>query len=209
MDLRADSFKYDVSAGVVVWLVALPLCLGIALGSGAPMFAGVIAGIVGGVVVGILSSSQVSVSGPAAGLAVIVMVAIQDIGSYRGFLVAVVLSGALQLVFGVLKFGQIADYVPNSVIKGMLAGIGVLIILKQISHALGRDNDYIGDFGFLEKGGNTTLSDLAAAVGSASTGAVIIFAASLVLMLAWDPMAQRARALRLVPAPLAVVALVS
>jgi SulP family sulfate permease len=171
------------------------------------MFAGVIAGIVGGVVVSVLSGSEVSVSGPAAGLAVIVMTSIQGIGSYQGFLVAVVLSGLLQLVFGLLKFGAIVDYIPNSVIKGMLAGIGVLIVLKQIPHALGRDDDYMGDFRFLEAGGNTTLSDIAAAVASASGGAIIIFATSLALLLAWDTVAKKSRLFQLVPGPLAVVAI--
>jgi len=140
--------KRDGPAGMVTFLVALPLCLGIALGSGAPLFSGIIAGIIGGMVVSLLSGSQVSVSGPAAGLAVIVFTAIKGIGSYRGFLLAVVLSGLLQLIFGILKIGMVADYVPNSVIKGMLAGIGLMIVLKQIPHALGRDNDYMGDFSF-------------------------------------------------------------
>src|ERR1700751_253678 len=171
--------KHDGPAGLVTFLVALPLCLGIALGSGASLFSGVIAGIVGGIVVSVTSGSQVSVSGPAAGPAVIVLTSILEIGSYKGFLVAVVLSGVLQLAFGVLKLGMIADYVPNSVIKGMLAGIGLLIVLKQLPHALGRDQDYMGNFAFLEVGGNNTLKDIAAAVASAATGAVIIFVVSL------------------------------
>ncbi len=169
-EISGSFLKHDVPAAIVVFLVALPLCLGIALGSGTPMIAGVIAGVVGGIVVGALSGSHVSVSGPTAGLVVIVLTATQRVGSYRGFLVAVVLSGLLQIVFGMLKFGEIADYVPNSVIKGLLAGIGVLIILKQIPHALGRDNDFEGDFSFLQFGGNNTLSDLAQAVVSASAG---------------------------------------
>jgi len=175
------------------------------LGSGAPLFGGVISGIVGGIVVGLLSGSQVSVSGPAAGLAVIVLGAIQGIGSYEGFLVAVVLAGLLQIALGALKFGVVADYVPNSVIKGMLAGIGVLIILKQIPHALGRDTDYMGDFKFLELGGNNTLSDIAAAMASAAKGAVIIFVAGLALMLVWDFLARKSRFFQFVPGPLAVV----
>jgi MFS superfamily sulfate permease-like transporter len=171
------------------------------------LFSGVIAGIVGGMLVSMLSSSEVSVSGPTAGLSVIILAAIQHIGSFRGFLVAVVLAGVLQLAFGVMRLGLIADYVPNSVIKGLPAGIGVLIILKQIPHALGRDQDYMGDFSFLEAGGNTMFSDIAKAVASASLGAVIIFALSLVLLLTWDKLTGNSRLLKLVPAPLAVVAL--
>lgn len=198
--------KYDGPAGMVTFLVALPLCLGIALGSGASLFSGVISGVVGGTVVTVFSGSQVSVSGPAAGLAVIVLTSIGKIGSYEGLLLAVVLSGILQLIFGVLKLGVVADYVPNSVIKGMLAGIGLLIILKQIPHALGRDWDYEGDFRFLEFGGNNTVSDIAAAVASASAGAVVIFLASLMILLLWEQLAKKSRVFQLVPGPLAVVA---
>lgn len=184
--------KHDGPVAIVVFLVALPLCLGIALASGAPLIAGVTAGVVGGILVGALSGSNVSVSGPAASLVVIVLTATQRVGSYRGFLVAVVLAGLLQIVFGLLKFGEIADYVPNSVIKGMLAGIGVIIILKQIPHALGEDSDFEGDFSFLQFGGNNTLSELAKAVVSASLDAVIIFAVGLALMFLWDRAAGNA-----------------
>jgi len=200
-----ENLKQDGPAGIAVFLVALPLCLGIALASGAPLLAGVLAGIVGGLVVGVLSGSQVSVSGPAAGLAVIVFGAIQDIGSYQGFLLAVVLSGIIQVALGLLRFGVIADYVPNSVIKGMLAGIGMVIILKQIPHALGRDKDYEGDFSFLEAGGNNTISDIAEGVMSAAPGALIIALVSLALLFAWDMLSKRYRFFRLVPGPLAVV----
>jgi MFS superfamily sulfate permease-like transporter len=203
----SNFLRHDGPAGMVTFLVALPLCLGIALGSGASLFSGVIAGIVGGVVVSLVSGSQVSVSGPAAGLAVIVLTSTQEIGSYKGFLVAVVLSGVLQLLFGVLKLGMIADYVPSSVIKGMLAGIGLLIILKQFPHALGRDQDYMGNFAFLEIGGNNTLKDIAAAVASAATGAVIIFVVSLALLLVWEKLANKSRVFQLVPGPLVAVAL--
>ncbi len=195
------------SAGVVVFLVALPLCLGIALGSGAPLFGGIISGVVGGIVVGLLSGSQVSVSGPAAGLAVIVLTAIQKIGTYEAFLVVVVLSGVFQLAFSVMRLGKIVDYVPHSVIKGMLAGIGLLIILKQIPHALGRDTDFMGDFKFLEAGGNTMLSDVASAVAGATAGPSIIFLLSLVLLLIWDKAGKRFRVFQLVPGPLVVVAM--
>lgn len=203
----SNFLRHDGPAGVVTFLVALPLCLGIALGSGASLFSGVIAGIVGGIVVSVTSGSQVSVSGPAAGLAVIVLTSTLEIGSYKGFLVAVVLSGVLQLAFGVLKLGMIADYVPNSVIKGMLAGIGLLIILKQLPHALGRDQDYMGNFAFLEVGGNNTLKDIAAAVASAATGAVIIFVVSLALLLVWERLAKKSRVFQLLPGPLVAVAL--
>ena len=202
----SNTLKYDGPAAIVVFLVALPLCLGIALASGAPLFAGITAGIVGGLVLGTLSGSHVSVSGPAAGLVVIVLTAIQRIGSYRGFLVAVVLSGLIQLVFGTLRFGAIADYVPNSVVKGLLAGVGVLIVLKQIPHAMGRDTDFEGDFSFLEIGGNNTLSDLAEGVLGASLGAVIIFGVGLALLLIWDRLASKSRFCQIVAGQLAVVA---
>ena len=205
-DAVGANLKYDGPAGIAVFLVALPLCLGIALASGAPLFAGIIAGIVGGIVVSTLSGSQLSVSGPAAGLAAIALASIQSIGSYQGFLTAVVLAGILQFTLGLVRFGVIADYVPNSVIKGMLAGIGVIIILKQIPHALGRDRDYEGDFSFLEAGGSNTLSDIAEGVMSASMGAVLIAIVSLVLLVAWEHLGVRWRFFHLVPGPLAAVA---
>jgi MFS superfamily sulfate permease-like transporter len=200
-----SSLKYDGPAGAVVFLVALPLCLGIALASGAPLFAGIISGIVGGILIGALSGSQVSVSGPAAGLTVIVLSAIQAVGSYKGFLIAVVIAGILQLIFGLLRLGIIADYVPNSVIKGMLASIGILIIMKQIPHALGTDLDYEGDFRFLEIGGNNTLSALVESVADASMGAVLISGLGIALLLAWDKLAKKSRAFQIIPGPLAVV----
>ena len=124
--------KSDIPSSIVVFFVALPLCLGIALASGAPLFAGLIAGIVGGIVVGGLSGSTIGVSGPAAGLAAIVLTAIGTLGGYQNFLVAVVLGGIIQIIFGFLKAGIIGYYFPSSVIKGMLTGIGIIIILKQI-----------------------------------------------------------------------------
>ena len=134
--------KHDLPASVVVFLVAVPLCLGIALASGAPLFSGIIAGIVGGIVVGVFSGSQLGVSGPAAGLAVIVLTAIQDLGAFEIFLFAVMIGGIIQFVLGLLQAGIIGYYFPSSVIKGMLAGIGVIIFLKQIPHAFGYDKDY-------------------------------------------------------------------
>ena len=136
-----ENLKYDLPASVVVFFVAVPLCLGIALASGAPLFAGLIAGIIGGLVVGALSGSPLGVSGPAAGLAVIVLGAIQDLGAFETFLLAVVIGGVLQIVLGLMRAGILAYFFPSSVIKGMLAGIGLLIILKQIPHAFGHDSD--------------------------------------------------------------------
>jgi MFS superfamily sulfate permease-like transporter len=143
-----SSWRQDLPASIVVFLVARPLCLGIALASGAPPITGLIAGVVGGMLVGSTSGSQLGVSGPAAGLAALVAAAIKDLGSYEVFLLAVVLAGAIQILLGVLRAGVIAYFFPNSVIKGMLSGIGIIIILKQIPHALGYDADFEGDESF-------------------------------------------------------------
>lgn len=205
-----NNLKYDLPAGLVVFLVALPLCLGIALASGAPLFSGVIAGLIGGLVVGALSGSEISVSGPAAGLAVIVATAIQNLGSFRVFLLAVAISGVIQVVIGFLRAGVFGNYVPNSVIKGMLGAIGVVIILKQIPHALGWDADYEGDFDFFETmaGTSNTLLDIVRAVYTASPTAVVISIVSLGILIAWEsPFLQRYRFFRLAPAPLFVVIL--
>ena len=204
----ANLFKFDGPAGTVVFLVALPLCLGIALASGAPLFAGLIAGIVGGILVSILSGSEVSVSGPAAGLTVIVFSAIQSTGSFPAFLLAVVIAGVAQILLALIRAGVAGDYVPNSVIRGMLAAIVLVIILKQIPHALGRDRDYVGDFSFLEHGSSNTLTEILEAVASFSGGAVAIAALSLAVLLLWEKAAAREnRFFRIVPAPLVVVAL--
>ena len=136
-----SNLRHDFPSSIVVFLVALPLCLGIALASGAPPFAGIIAGIVGGTVVALLSGSSLGVSGPAAGLAVIVLTSIQELGGFEIFLFAVVIAGAFQFILGLLKAGVIGYYFPSSVIKGMLSGIGIIIILKQIPHAFGYDKD--------------------------------------------------------------------
>ncbi len=135
----------DLNAGLVVFLVALPLCLGVALASGAPLFSGIVAGIVGGVVVGLLSGSQSSVSGPAAGLTAIVASQIQSLGSFETFLLAVMFAGVIQVVLGAMKAGALSAFFPSSVIKGLLAAIGVILILKQIPHLLGHDSDPEGE----------------------------------------------------------------
>jgi MFS superfamily sulfate permease-like transporter len=185
-------FKNDWKSGISVFLVALPLCLGIALASGAPLFSGLIAGIIGGIVIGSLSGSEVSVSGPAAGLTIIVFTAIKDLGSYQGFLVAVILAGALQLLFGYLKGGQLSAFFPDSVIKGMLVAIGIVIILKQIPHALGDDRDYEGEFEFEQVAdGQNTVTELIRSFVDFNYGAVNITIACLLLMILWEKFAKR------------------
>ncbi|AQG79067.1 SulP family inorganic anion transporter [Spirosoma montaniterrae] len=184
--------KQDIPSGLSVFLVALPLCLGIALASGAPLFSGLVAGMIGGIVVGVLSGSEVSVSGPAAGLAVIVADAIAKVGSYEAFLAAVVLAGIIQIGMGLLKAGRFSSFFPDSVIKGMLVAIGLVIILKQIPHALGRDNDYEGEFEFQQLAdGENTISEIYRAFETASPGAVAISLVSLLFLLGWERMAGR------------------
>lgn len=185
-EYRESLFRYDFKSGISVFLVALPLCLGIALASGAPLFSGLLAGIVAGLFVSVLSGSEVSVSGPAAGLTVIVAQAIANLGSFPVFLVAVVLAGVLQILLGVLKAGRLGSYFPESVIRGMLVGIGIVIILKQIPHALGDDRDYEGEFEFLQADNENTFTELIRAVLNLSPGALVISAVSLLVLLYWD-----------------------
>lgn len=187
--MKNFNFKYiksDISAGLVVFLVALPLCLGVALASGAPLIAGVIAGVVGGIVVGALSGSQLGVSGPAAGLTVIVLNAITEIGAYDSFLLAVVLAGFIQIILGAVKAGVIGYYFPSSVIKGMLTAIGIIIILKQIPHAMGIDLDYEGDESFFQNDGQNTFSELARVSELFNEGALVIGLISLAIMILWE-----------------------
>jgi len=190
MKSKLAYFRTDILSGLVVFLVALPLCLGIALASGAPLFAGIIAGVIGGIVVGFLSNSQLSVSGPAAGLTAIVLVAISTLGSFEAFLVAVMLGGLMQIALGFAKAGTISNYFPSNVIEGMLAAIGIIIILKQLPHAIGYDKDNEGDFFFIEKGtGHNTFSALIDAVNYTHFGAVLITIISLAILIAWTKVA--------------------
>jgi MFS superfamily sulfate permease-like transporter len=200
--------KSDLPAGLVVFLVALPLCLGVALASGAPLISGVIAGIVGGCVVGFLSGSQLGVSGPAAGLTVIVLNAITEIGVYDSFLLAVVLAGVFQIIFGVVKAGIIGYYFPSSVIKGMLTAIGIIIILKQIPHAMGIDLDFEGDETFFQLDGQNTFSELLRVRELFNEGALIIGLISLGIMILWEqPFVKKNKFLNMIPgALLAVIA---
>lgn len=186
--------KFDLPAGLVVFLIALPLCLGIALASGAPLFSGMIAGIVGGIVIGFLSGSHTSVSGPAAGLTAVVLVSIQQLGSYEVFLLAVVLAGIFQVALGFARAGTIANYFPSNVIKGMLTGIGIIIILKQIPHALGYDKDAEGDFAFFEQGGsNTLLSIWDTLTQFVHPGATLVALISVGIMLLWEKPSIKSR----------------
>lgn len=206
---KALSFSYiknDLPAGLVVFLVALPLCLGIAMASGAPLFSGIIAGIVGGTVVAFTSGSALSVSGPAAGLTVIVLNAITQLGSYEVFLLAVMLAGILQIVLGYLKAGIIGYYFPSSVIKGMLAAIGIILILKQIPHALGYDKDNEGDFSFLQVDGENTFSEIFKSLNYIHPGAIIIAVISLFILILWErPVFKKYAFFKFVPGALIAV----
>ncbi len=195
------NLKRDLPASLVVFLVALPLCLGIALASGAPLFAGVLTGIIGGIVVGTLSGSQLSVAGPAAGLTVIVLNAITSLGSYETFLLAIVLAGLFQVLLGILKAGTIANYFPSAVIEGMLAAIGIILIMKQFPHAVGYDADFEGDEGFSQADTHNSFSGIIGALNKINYGAVVISMVSLAFMIYWP----RFKKLAIVPAPLLVV----
>lgn len=178
--------KSDLPAGIVVFLVAVPLCLGIALASGAPFFSGMIAGIVGGIVVGFLSNSQLSVSGPAAGLTAIVLASIHQLGAFETFLLAVVMAGLIQLILGFVKAGAIANYFPSSVIKGMLTAIGVIIIMKQIPHAFGYDKNAEGDMRFIQVDGSNTFSSLINAISKIDFGATLLCFISLAILILFE-----------------------
>lgn len=205
----SDMFKHfsqDLPASIVVFFVALPLCLGIALASGAPLFSGVIAGIVGGIVVGLASGSQLGVSGPAAGLAVIVLTAIGTLGNFEAFLLAVVLAGVIQYLLGLFKAGFIAYFVPSSVIKGMLTGIGLLIILKQIPHAFGYSTDFEGDEAFEQATGENTFTALSNAWDFLTPGAVLIAIISFAILIFWDAvLTKKHRFFQILQGPIVVV----
>ncbi|MEL6357034.1 MAG: SulP family inorganic anion transporter [Bacteroidota bacterium] len=212
----------DLPASIVVFLVALPLCLGIALASGAPLFSGIIAGIIGGTIVALLSGSPLGVSGPAAGLAAIVVAALVDLGEvyapegsldpakdpgvWQIFLVAVVIAGIIQLIMGFLRAGVIGYYFPSAVIKGMLAGIGVIIILKQIPHALGYDKDPEGELAFNQPDGHNTFNEIWYAIQNPTMGALIIAAVSILILILWEQkFMKRLSFTKIIQGPLVVV----
>ncbi len=181
-----SKLKSDIPASIVVFLVALPLCLGVALASGAPLLSGIISGIIGGIVVGFLSQSHTSVSGPAAGLSAVVLAGITQLVNFDVFLLAVVIAGTIQLIAGLSKGGFIANYIPSNVIKGLLAAIGIILILKQIPHAVGFDRDTEDDFTFLQKDGENTFTELFSIFKYFSWGALIISSVSILIMIYWD-----------------------
>lgn len=207
-ELSFAEIKNDLPASIVVFFVALPLCLGIALASGAPLFSGIIAGIVGGIVVGLFSGSRLGVSGPAAGLAVIVFDAITTLGSWELFLCAVVLSGVFQLILGFARAGFVAYFIPSSVITGMLAGIGLLIILKQIPYLFGWHADFLGEEAFQQLNGENTFSAISHALSVMSPAAVAISVVSIILLVIWDKYLTHAHKIfRLLQGPIVVVLL--
>lgn len=197
------NLKHDVPSSIVVFLVALPLCLGIAMASGAPLFAGLVSGIIGGIVASTFSGSQLSVSGPAAGLTVIVLGAIAQLGGFQTFLLAVMLAGLIQVVLGLLKAGTIGNYFPSSVIEGMLAAIGLILILKQLPHALGVDSDFSGDESFLQEDHENTFSAVQSAFSHFTPVAILISVASIAVLLLWP----KFKKVNGVPAALIVVIL--
>ena len=199
-----SNVKGDLASGLVVFLVALPLCLGIALASGAPLFSGIVSGVIGGIVVGFLSNSALSVTGPAAGLTAIVLTAITDLGGFEIFLVAVILAGLIQIALGFLRAGSFSNYFPTSVIEGMLAAIGIIIILKQIPHAFGHDVDNEGDFFFIEKSGHNTFDTLIESINYIHSGALIIALLSLAILITWEKV-PALKKIKVVPGALVVV----
>lgn len=193
-----NPWRRDLPAAVVLVLIALPLCLGISLAAGAPLTAGLISGVVGGVLVGALSSSPVMVSGPAAGLTAVVVGGIAATGSFRAFLVAVVIAGVLQLALGAMRAGIVGYFFPSSVIRGMLAGIGVTLILKQLPHALGYDVDFEGDEAFRQANNETTFSALQQMWDGLHPGAIVVSLVAFGALLLWER--WRPRSLKVIPA---------
>lgn len=204
--LSIDNLKKDLPASVVVALVALPLCLGIAVASGASPLSGLLAGIIGGIIVGVISGSSLGVSGPAAGLIGVVAPAITVLGGFEMFLTAVIIGGALQVIFGISKFGIIAYYFPGSVIKGMLSGIGIVLILKQLPHAVGDDIPSEVDMGFHQPKGGNTFTEIANMFNYVSEGVVMVSVISLIIMILWEmKFMKRIPLFQVIQAPLVVV----
>ena len=203
-----NNYKKDLPASIVVLFVAIPLCLGIALASGAPLLSGIIAGIVGGILVGSLSGSNLGVSGPAAGLAVIVFNSITSLGGFEIFLLSVVIAGVIQIILGLLKAGVIGYYFPSSVIKGMLTGIGIVIILKQIPHAFGYDANFEGELSFIQPDGHTTFSELVYMLDFITPSSLVVATFSLGIIIYWDSkLAKKHAFFKLIQGPIVAVVL--
>ena len=203
--LTLRTLPNDLMAGIVVFLVALPLSLGVAVASGAPLFAGILGGIIGGIVVGILSGSPLSVSGPSPGLTAIVLAEISSLGSFENFLAALFVCGFIQVGFGLARIGSVAAFFPSSVIKGLLAAIGLILILKQTPHAIGHDPDPEGEMAFSQPDNKNTFSELVSMLDDFQPGAMVVGIVSVLLLLAWSriPFLKRSK----VSAPLVVVVL--
>ena len=178
-----QSIRNDLISGLIVFFVALPLCLGIALASNAPLFSGILAGIVGGIIVGAISGSSTSVSGPAAGLTAIVITESQKLGSFEAFLTAIILAGVIQIILSLLKMGYLSGFFPSSVIKGLLCAIGLILILKQIPHLLGHDADFIGNEAFLQTDNQNTFTELVETLFNFHYGSAIIGLLSITLLM--------------------------
>lgn len=196
----------DFSAGLVVFLIALPLCLGISLASGAPLFSGIIAGFIGGIVVGFTSKANINVSGPAASVALVILTAVASLGSYQAVLLAVIIAGVFQIILGLIKAGTIAYFFPNAMIKGILASIGLMLILKQIPHAFGVNEAFQGLETFRQNNGRNTFSEIGYIYGNIHWGATLITIISLVIIIVWDlPKLKRFTFFKFVPSALVVV----
>lgn len=201
-----EVLKNDIASGIVVFFVALPLCLGVSLAAGAPLFSGIISGIVGGIVVGLISQSQLSVSGPSPAYAIIVLTALTTFKFFDAFLVCVILCGVFQIILGLIKAGKISFFIPNSVIKGMLAAIGIILILKQIPHAIGYDFDYEGDMDFSQKDTKNTFSEIAELTNYVNFGSILFAAISIGILLTWEnKKVKEHKILKLIPGSLLVV----
>jgi MFS superfamily sulfate permease-like transporter len=194
----------DLAAGLVVFFISVPLCLGVALASGAPLFSGIVTGMIGGIVVGLLSKSDLSVSGPAAGLTAIVLAGITELGAFNIFLCSVMIAGALQIILGFIRAGGIANYFPSCVIEGMLAAIGIIIILKQIPHAVGFDQDAEGNFSFANLRGGNTFSAFSQALEFINLGAVLVTLVAVAILIIWDK-TPALKKLKMLPGPMMAV----
>jgi MFS superfamily sulfate permease-like transporter len=206
--MKTKFYWEDLRSGLVVFLVALPLCLGVALASKAPVISGLFAGTIGGIVIGIISNSHISVSGPAAGLTAVMAASLATLNSYHLLVLAVFIAGFIQLIFGFLRAGSISNYIPSAAIKGMLFGIGIILIIKQIPHFFGYDNDPEGDLDFFQVDGENSFSEMINALNFICPPSLIVGILSIAILLVWEFKCVKShRILKQIPAPLLVVAM--